>query len=240
MEKALVQLASRKSYRIQQSADAFAGRKIYLIYQSITGHNDRVEVDLNFLFRLPVAGTMAQEMWQPGELERLTVRVVSLQEILVGKLLAYLDRSAARDAWDLAYLPVQAEDVMASDRFRSWFIALSAILDHPLTAYTRDRIEKRVTNRTVSEQLVPMLIGKTLPKPDDLVNRSWAAISPFMTLSNDEAKYIASIQRGELYPELLFSDAPEEAKRMADHPAILWKLVNARAHLAQRKTKPTI
>ncbi len=66
------------------------------------------------------------------------------------------------------------------------------------------------------------------------------AISPFMTLSNDEAKYIASIQRGELYPELLFSDSPEEAKRMASHPAILWKLVNARAHLAQRKAKPTI
>ncbi len=60
VEKALVQLASRKSYRIQQSADAFAGRKIYLIYQSVTGHNDRVEVDLNFLFRMPVAGTMAQ------------------------------------------------------------------------------------------------------------------------------------------------------------------------------------
>jgi hypothetical protein len=48
------------------------------------------------------------------------------------------------------------------------------------------------------------------------------------------------LSRGELYPELLFSDAPEEAKRMADHPAILWKLVNARAHLAQRKTKPRI
>ena len=62
VEKALVQLASRKSYRIQQSADAFAGRKIYLIYQSVTGHNDRVEVDLNFLFRLPVAGTTVQEI----------------------------------------------------------------------------------------------------------------------------------------------------------------------------------
>jgi hypothetical protein len=43
-------------------------KKIYLIYQSVTGHNDRVEVDLNFLFRLPVAGTTVQEMWQPGEL----------------------------------------------------------------------------------------------------------------------------------------------------------------------------
>ena len=94
-----------KAHRIQKSADAFAGRKIYLTYRSVTGKNDRIEVDLNFLFRLPIAGTATQEMWQPGELERPTVRIVSFQKILVGKLLAYLDRSSARDVWDLAYTP---------------------------------------------------------------------------------------------------------------------------------------
>ncbi|MBC2711205.1 MAG: nucleotidyl transferase AbiEii/AbiGii toxin family protein [Desulfosarcina sp.] len=238
VEEAIVQLAGRKAYRIQQSADAFAGRKIYLTYRSVTGQNERIEVDLNFLFRMPVAGTVTREMWQPGELDRPTVRVVSLHEIIVGKLLAFLDRSAVRDAWDLANLPAQAEEVMASDRFRSWFIALSAILDHPLTDYTRNRIEARVTDRAVAEQLAPMLIGKALLQPGDLVEHSWASIAPLMMLADNEAKYVASIQRGELYPELLFPDDPEEAKRIAAHPAILWKLVNARAHLAKRKTKP--
>jgi hypothetical protein len=50
---------------------------------------------------------------------------------------------------------------MTSDRFRSWFIGLSAILNHPLTAYTRDLIEKRITDRVVAEQLAPMLIRQT-------------------------------------------------------------------------------
>ncbi len=72
-----------------------------------------------------------QEMWQPGELDRPVVRMVSLEEILVGKVLAFLDRSAARDAWDLANLTALARETAASSRFRSWFIALSAILDHP-------------------------------------------------------------------------------------------------------------
>ena len=58
-----------------------------------------------------------------------------------------------------------------------------------------------------------------------------------MQLSENEAKYIASIQQGKLYPELLFRDAPAEAKRMASHPAILWKLLNVRSQLAQGKTK---
>jgi len=177
-------------------------------------------------------------MWQPGELEQPTVRIVSLQEILVGKLLAYLDRSAARDAWDLAHLPVQAQEVMASERFRSWFVALSAVLDHPLTTYTRDRIEKRVTDRAVAEQLAPVLIGQAMLQPDDLVERSWTVVSPFLLTSDNEARYIASIQGGELDPEFLFPDDPEEARRMAAHPAILWKLINVRDHLARGETKP--
>jgi hypothetical protein len=44
------------------------------------------------------------------------------------------------------------------------------------------------------------------------------------------------IQQGALYPELLFSDDPEESKRVTLHPAILWKLLNVRANLARGKT----
>lgn len=111
-------------------------------------------------------------------------------------------------------------------------------MDHPLTTYTRDLIEKRITNRTIAEQLVPMLIGQAAPlKLSDLIEHSWVVIYPFLMHSDNEAKYIASIQHGELYPELLFGDDPEEGNRMALHPAILWKLFNVRDHLEQGKTK---
>jgi len=46
--------SSRTGYRIQISRDAFAGRKIYLGYRSVLGQDDRIEVDLNYLFRLPL------------------------------------------------------------------------------------------------------------------------------------------------------------------------------------------
>ena len=156
-----------------------------------------------------------------------------------GKRMAYLDRSAARDAWDLSHLASRAHEVMTSKRFRSWFIALSAILNHPLTTYAQERIEKRITDRIVAEQLTPMLIGQAAPlRSSDLVERSWDVVCPVMKLGENEAKYITSIQQGELHPELLFTDDPEEGKRMALHPAILWKLVNVRAHLERGKTKP--
>ncbi|MHB8094898.1 MAG: nucleotidyl transferase AbiEii/AbiGii toxin family protein, partial [Candidatus Aminicenantales bacterium] len=97
VEGAVVELSRRLGYRVQRSADAFAGRKIYLLYRSATGLNDRIEIDLNFLFRIPFAGTEIRSLWQPGDLDKPRIRVVGLTELLIGKLLAFFDRGAVRD-----------------------------------------------------------------------------------------------------------------------------------------------
>jgi predicted nucleotidyltransferase component of viral defense system len=232
VEDALLQLGVRKAYRIQKSADAFAGRKIYLVYRSATGQNDRIEVDLNFLFRVPISGTAKKEMWQPGELEKPIVHMVSIEEILIGKLLAYLKRSAIRDVWDLANLPDKAKSVKTSNHFRAWCIALSAILDHPLTTYKKEIIKKRITGESITGQLAPMLIGQdNQPQIEDLTERSWEVISPLLKLSDHEMKYISSIEQGELLPDLLFPDSTEDSELVVSHPAILWKISNVQKHL---------
>jgi predicted nucleotidyltransferase component of viral defense system len=233
VEQAVTELARRIEYRVQRSSDAFAGRKIYLTYRSVLGPEERIELDLNFLFRVPISGTEQGELWQPGEMDRPEVRTVSLLEIVVGKLLAMLDRGAARDVWDLANLPAQANAVKRLPSFRTWFVALASILNHPLPTYTRSRLEALITDRAVAEQLVPMLTVDVSPRADDLVKRAWAVLSDFMTLRPNEAAYIASIERGELRSELLFPDDLEAAQRIARHPAILWKITNVRAHLAR-------
>jgi hypothetical protein len=235
VEEAVSELARRKGYRVQQSRDAFAGRKFYLVYRSVLGPEERIELDLNFLFRVPIAGTRKGELWQPGELDRPEVRMISLQEIVIGKMLAMLDRGAARDVWDLANLPEPANDVRGLPSFRAWFIALSAILDHPLPTYTLNRLEGLVTQRAVVEQLAPLLSVDAPLRAEDLVKPAWAEISEFLTLKPNESSYIASIERGEVRPDTLFVDDPEAAERLAQHPAVLWKVANVRAHLKRRR-----
>ena len=44
VEEALVDLAKRHGYRIQESAEAFAGRKFFLRYRSALGQEERIEV----------------------------------------------------------------------------------------------------------------------------------------------------------------------------------------------------
>jgi predicted nucleotidyltransferase component of viral defense system len=241
VETAAAEIAKRQGYRVQQSADAFAGRTLYLRYRSVLGQEERIELDLNFLFRMPLAGTALRELWQPGELDRPSVRAVSLDEVLVGKLLALLDRGAARDVWDVANLPSQAEKVLRKPSFRSWFIALATMLPHPLPTYSRERLETRINERVISEQLAPMLARKVKLDSARLVGNAWSTVSKLLELGPNEEAFTAAVQNGELPTELIFRNDKEEARRAAIHPAIQWKIENVRGHIAQgvkKRKKP--
>jgi predicted nucleotidyltransferase component of viral defense system len=237
VEDAIYELSKRHGYQPQRSADSFAGRKIFLSYRSVMGHDDRIEVDLNFIFRIPLVDAEIRELWQPGELDRVKVQVVGLEELLLGKLIALLDRGAARDAWDVANFTTAAMEIVRSRPFRSRFIALSAVLDHPLPTYTKGRLKSMLTDRTLSESLVPVLASSELLRSADLIDRAWDVIEQFFPLEPKEEKYVAGIQRGELLLQLLFAPGSEDSKKISKHPAILWKVLNVRDHLKKQQRK---
>ena len=237
VEEAICELSRRLGYRPQQSSESFAGRKIFLSYRSVMGQEDRIEVDLNYIFRMPLVEPEIRELWQPGELDRVKVHVVGLEELLVGKLIALLDRAAARDVWDVANLSTETMKIADSHPFRSRFIALSAILDHPLPTYTKDRMKSILTDRALSENLAPMLASLEPLRSADLVDRAWSIVEQFLPLEPKEAEYIANIQRGKLLPQLLFSAGSEDARKIVEHPAILWKVLNVHDHLRKRNKK---
>ncbi len=54
VESAVAEIAQRFGYRVQQSAEGFAGRKFFLSYQSALGGSDRIEVDISYLLRVPL------------------------------------------------------------------------------------------------------------------------------------------------------------------------------------------
>jgi predicted nucleotidyltransferase component of viral defense system len=230
VEAAVEEIVRRLDNRVQRSADAFANRKLHATYRSVLGGEARVEVDLNFLFRQPLDGVAGAELWQPGELDRPRIRVVSVLELCVGKLLALLDRAAPRDAWDVARLPVIAAEVLASARFRRVFVAMSVILDHPLWTYSCERMNQLLTPRVIASQLIPMLATAEPPAAAKLVDRAWDVVAPFVELNAAESEYVALVGQGELRPKILFSNDADSAKIIETHPAICWKIENVRKH----------
>ena len=232
VERAIVIIGEGQGYRIQQSRDAHAGRKIYLSYASTAGTPDRIEVDLNYLFRVPLGDVTTRPLWQPPGVVRPNVQVVPLEELFTGKLRATLDRAMPRDLFDTIRLPGYERDVWGSETLRRVHVALAATLPHPLFEYRRDRFD-RVTERAIREQLVPMLLGSEQPVAGELKKQAWSVLEPLVTLDDNEREYIDRVHAGELSPELLFPDDIEMANRLQRHPALLWKIDNVKRHLSK-------
>ena len=196
VEQALDELAGRAGYRVQRSADAFAGRKLYLHYHSVLGPDERIEVDVNYLHRVPLGEPLVRELWQPGELDRPRLRIVATPELVIGKLCALLDRCAVRDAWDVANLHSEAVATFEEGAFRGRFLALAGTLDHSPSTYTAERLAQRVTQRDVDELLVPLLAGSAAVRAADLVTAAWPRVEPLLTLSQEERAFIDGLHPG--------------------------------------------
>jgi hypothetical protein len=134
----------------------------------------------------------------------------------------------------VANLSAETGRMVHSRQFRDRFIAFSIILNHPLPTYTKDRLQRGLTDRAVAEQLGPMLSMSDPPKTIDLIDRAWEVVRHLLDLAPNEKGYLAAIQKGELHPELLFAEGSEDYRVVASHPAIEWKLTNVRSHLAKK------
>ncbi len=157
---------------------------------------------------------------------------VAPRELLVGKLLAFLDRGSPRDVWDLAHLPIALVEAHRQPRLRRLFLTMATTLDRTLTSYTRGRLDSRLTERVVAEQLRPMLAAGERLDAALLAEGAWRIVAPLADLSADETAYFAAVDGGGLRLDILFSGEPDEAARLAGHPALQWKLANVR----QRRT----
>ena len=231
VERSLGELLRKLGYRVQMSPDAAASRKIFANYRSALGPEDRVEVDINYLWRVPLAGLQRVTLWQPDHLEQPTVRMVSNEELWTGKMLAFLDRTAPRDAWDIWRLgksPCLTESLAS---LRRWCIAMSIILDRPLVHYDRSRLAARLTADAIQSQLHPMLDLASRPAPEVLADGAWQVTMTLLSLAPSESEFLQLALSGTLAPHLIFAEDSAAAARFTNHPQVTWKMQNLRRHL---------
>lgn len=229
VEAALQRVSRARGYQVTQSADEHAGKKFHLGYRSHAGSPDRIELDINYQMRQPVAAPVERELWQPGQSPRPMTRCVSDEELWAGKLAALLDRTMPRDLFDVAHLRERSPQLADSPRFRKLVIAWCGILAHPLHSYGCDRLD-RVDEAAIEQQLVPMLAGGLRPTRDDLARRCREVLEPVLSLSESEIEYCNRLQRGELKPELVFGESDPLSEQFRVHPALRWKALNAAEH----------
>jgi hypothetical protein len=111
--------------------------------------------------------------------------------------------------------------------FRPVFVALSGILPRPLSEYTVDHLQA-FSQAGVDVELGSVLNRDARPTIDDLRRRVAPWLAERLVLSAPEREYVERLQWGEFKPALVAGDHPDLVPRLLAHPALHWKLANAK------------
>src|SRR5205823_1251069 len=92
-------------------SDAHAGMKFTATYRSALGGADQIQIDINFMYRLPLFPIRILDSCAIGSFSAKHVPVLDENELFAGKLRALLARSRSRDLFDSANLFPLVKDV---------------------------------------------------------------------------------------------------------------------------------
>jgi hypothetical protein len=233
VDAALNRLLTAQGYAIRRQPDDHAGGKWIGRFASAMGGGGSLEVDINYMSRQPLFGAVKMDSVDLGGVRASGVAVLDLHEVVAGKLVALIDRNAARDLFDarrildingLDWAKIKAAMLAygAAGR-RDWRLAsVDAIGGDP-----RELRQKLAIclpqNRFVAAGGPEAWIAQT-------VAECRTRLAPLFELNAAEAAFLDGIlDRGEIDPGGL--DVTREVQvRIAAMPMLAWKCQNVRAH----------
>ncbi len=205
-----------------------AGGKWQLRFTGAQGQGGNLEVDLNFLHRIPLEPIQVQDSNLLGSFQAKGIPVLDIHDLAAGKLVALLDRCAARDVFDAAGL--FAHPALDLERLRLPFVVMGAMSrEMDLRTATPERAMDKLSD--FDRMVRPLLRqGVQGPDPGSIQAKVREGLARLLPLRLNEAEFVEAIwERGEIHADLVTAD-PEAQSRIAAMPLLLWKAQNVRQH----------
>jgi predicted nucleotidyltransferase component of viral defense system len=236
LERAITAICGREGYTITRSPSEHAGGKFQLQYQSAVTPTAILEIDLNFMLRVPLWPVSLQDSFPVGSYSASGIPLLDLHEIAAGKFAALLSRRAARDLYDSHHL--LQHGLLDPDKLRLAFVVYGAINRKDWRTVTTDDVEFDL--RDLENQLVPVLRSDAISYVVDrakwaqsLVDECRSGLSAMLPLQRNEIEFLDLIlDHGDVRPGLLTGDH-EMQERISTHPGVQWKALNVRKHKAK-------
>jgi len=225
LEAALEQVASREGFSAKRSPTDHAGGKWVFRYSSALGQASRLEVDLNFLLRVPLWPAVLCDSHAIGPFQARNIPVLDLHELAAGKLAALFSRRASRDLFDASELLRRSD--LDIKKLRLAFVVYGGASRTDWREISPAQIDFDSTE--LKGQLLPVLrsaTGKPAAWANDLVAECRRLVTTILPLSDAEMEFIKRLnERGEVAPDILTDDAELRAK-IEQNPALQWKALN--------------
>lgn len=231
-EKILCEILTGAGYELKRVPEEHAGGKWRLRYESFTGITQNIELDVNFMHRVPLMPVCRRDSFPLGDFSVRGIPVLDIHELAAGKLCALIARCKPRDLFDACRILNDARlDVPTLRRCFTVYAAFNKV-DFSCVTGLRDL---PFTAQQFRQELTATLIEREREMPqDEYLNRLLAscrekliAVLPF---SNAERDFLTAVNRfGEIKPNLL-SESEEWCRIVASHPMLQWKILNVRKH----------
>jgi len=226
LQQTITGICERHQLTLDRNPKRHAGGKMIWRYPSALGQMGNIEIDLNFMYRVPLWPIVLKSSCTVGSKQVHDIPILDPHELSAGKLAALIDRKTGRDLFDAYHLLTRTNLDMAKLRLALViYSAISRKVD--LRTLKSEEISVDVTD--LKNRLLPLLRKKDLSSINDTSN--WAkelvldcqqAFNHFLPLTENESAFLTELlENGTIKPELISDDIAfnENIKR---HPAIRW------------------
>ena len=230
LEAALQAVFSREDFTVRRMPSEHAGGKWSLRYPTAASQTGRIDVDVNYMYRVPLWPVGQMESHPVGSWRAADIPVLGIHELAAGKLAALLSRRRARDLFDCRHLLLL--DTLDLSRLRVAFVVYGAMNRRDWRTVSTDDVA--FDPRELSSQLLPSLPASAVAGMDAaeygrmLVEDCRAALSELLPFDEEERAFLDRLlDHGEIDGALLTTD--EELQRRIDaQPWLEWKAQNVR------------
>lgn len=231
IDQAINAVCRRAGIRVMRMPGEHAGGKWRLSYDSALGRSSTLEIDLNYVLRIPLWPYSVSDSRPVGPITATHVPVLDLHELAAGKLAALFSRNASRDLFDVCTL--LRASILDWSRLRLGFIVYGGANRRDWREISLDDV--RADPREVEQRLLPMLRADLAPArsdidawSDSLIQEGRNLLAGLLPLTADEMEFLRLLNGdGEVHPELLTTDEDLQ-DRIRRHPLLEWKALNVR------------
>jgi predicted nucleotidyltransferase component of viral defense system len=192
-------------------------------YINAAGNRDNIKIEINYSLRAHILPLEQRPIVTEHFYSDYLVNTLAAVEIFGSKIAALLNRTAARDLYDVAnMIRYGIFDESEEELLRKcvlFYTALSAVSFHNgLDMGVFDQL----TEHRIKTDLLPVLRKKESFDLESAKKRVRTYINDLMKLTESEVEFLERFKNKDYRPELLFDDE-ETVARLAKHPMALWK-----------------
>ena len=232
IEQAMQAVFRREDFEVRRVPTDHAGGKWSLRYVAASGQRGGIEVDLNYMYRVPLWPVAPRDSYPVGSWQARGIPVLDIHELAAGKLAALLSRRKARDLFDSRL--VFSIDGLDLERLRTAFVVYGAMNRKDWRTVSVEDVA--FDEAELSSQLLPALRIGTMSSAEAasygerMVDECRNTLSVLLPLNEGELAFLYLLLDGGEIDATILTDDADLQQRIQTHPNLEWKAQNVRRY----------